>query len=232
MKGGHNVTGRGADESIKGTACDRARRGRNSDAGGLRNWTSAATELEDDQLQLSENKFSDRWPLKNYYNEDLLAYLFRPAPQIAYMEQMGAVVDSLIPTQSFGQLIRLVAAAESSAILTDPLADLQRIVQVALPRHQRVVDFVNTLYDVLLSRWATIYEKISSGFGLSIRPGLTWMDVAILLNTVIEGAWMRANDGSLPKLSTGDGVLVGAIFAMLPSIMKDSPPDWDQLYAV
>lgn len=51
-------------------------------------------------------------------------------------------------------------------------------------------------------------------YGLELRPGYTWLDVAEMLNAVADGPRMRAkNMGSVAALSTGDNVVVGAIRA-------------------
>ena len=60
-----------------------------------------------------------------------------------------------------------------------------------------------------LTNWAVLYEQIAGRYGLELRPGCTWLDVAEMLNAVTDGitsqrAWARS-----PPCRPGDGVVVG-----------------------
>ena len=80
--------------------------------------------------------------------------------------------------------------------------------------------------------WAEIYEDIAGSYDVRLRSGFTWLDLAVLFNTVIEGSTFRAHvEGSQPRLSTGDGVLSGAIFSMIPSLLVPPDGSWDRLLA-
>jgi hypothetical protein len=180
---------------------------------------------------LGENMFRHRWRRKDHYTEDLIAYLFRLGPQQRHLDDMFATSIALIDEISLGQLVRTLAAAEVDAMLADPLVALQAIVQTALPKHPRVQEFTRAQYEYLLPRWAQLYARVATAYGLSLKSGRTWDDVALLFNSVVEGALMRARvEGAETRLSNGDGVLAGAILAMLPSLL-DSAEDWDTCYA-
>jgi hypothetical protein len=187
----------------------------------------------DSPLLLSVAKFRERWRHKNKYTEDLLAYLFRTAPQEAYMREVKAAVDGLIATVSLGDLVRQLAHAELKMVLADPLFELHAIIEVALPNHPGVQRFLRAQEESLLPAWAEVYERIGMAYGVTLAPDYTWHDVAVLFNHMINGilSAARSAGGRVPVLSNGDNILVGAIFAMLPALFGLSPGEVDQLHA-
>jgi len=192
-----------------------------------------AEQVDTNQTRLlSDTMFRRRWQHKNRYTEDLIAYLFRLDPQYRHLETMEAAAEQLVRTVSFGDLVRTLAAQEMQLTANDPLLALQSILQAALPRHPRVREFVTAQYELLLPRWAGLYERVALAYGLRIRTGLTWMDMALLFNAVIDGTLIRARiDGNAPALSDGSGVLSAAIMAMVPSLLDPPTSDVDQLFA-
>lgn len=183
-------------------------------------------------LCLTPARYRERWRHKNLYTEDLLAYLFRVAPQRAYMQQVSSMVDELIATESLGGLIRKLAQAEMEMVVADPLFGLHAIVEVALPNHPRVQEFLRAQEHLLLPAWASVYERIAVAYGLTLRPRHTWLDLAVLLNSLINGilTTSRSMGGTVPVLSNGDSTLAGGIMAMLPSFFDDAA-DLESLYA-
>ncbi|MEQ3540796.1 hypothetical protein WHI96_18460 [Pseudonocardia tropica] len=184
--------------------------------------------------QLTPAMFKERWALKNRFTEDLIAYLFRATPQAAYMDTVRLVTESLIESESFGGLIRKLAASEIELVLSDPLFGLHSLVEAALPSHPKVREFLKAQEDTLLPQWAAIYERIAEAYGLQLADGFTWLDIAIIFNTVINGALMhaRSNGEGSQRLSSGQDTLTVAIFAMLPAILIAPTTDWDSLYVI
>jgi hypothetical protein len=183
-------------------------------------------------LHLSDNMFRNRWTHKNDYTEDLIAYLFRTGPQERHIEEMREAAAELIKDASLGDLVRSLAAAEMAAITADPLSAVQAIVQAALPSHPRVQEFARAQYDFLLPLWAQLYEEVTAAYGLTLVDRYTWSDVALLFNSVAESAFLRRRaEGQEPQLTSGDGVLVGAIFVMLPTLLVSCPADLDNCYS-
>jgi hypothetical protein len=182
---------------------------------------------------LGVNMFRHRWPRKDFYTEDLIAYLFRVGPRERHFEEVAETARARLKEASAGQLIRVLSAAETEAVIADPLAHLQAILQVSLPKHPRVQEFCRAHYDYVLPRWAQLYEELAAAYGLDLADGYTWNDVALLLNSVVEGVAVRARtEGSAPVLSNGQGVLEAAIIAMLPTLYANCPQDLDQLFPV
>lgn len=184
-----------------------------------------------EQDALSVNMFRRRWSLKNHYTEDLIAYLFRLDPQRRRLDSMDAIANRLMATASFGSLVSNLTAEALHQARTDPLSSLRMIFEVALPNHPRVREFATAHHELLLPRWAALYERVAAAYQLELAPGRTWRDVAIIFNTLLDGELMvTGRAGQPPRLSTGEDVLLGAIRAMLTSLVAN-PTNWDDLYA-
>jgi hypothetical protein len=167
--------------------------------------------------------FRDRWRYKSRYTEDLIAYLMRPALLARKLRTLRSALEALPPDTTLTDLVREMSRATLAATLEDPLWSLQTIVWVGLPNHPRVKTFLKINYEQLLTNWAELYQQVAQRYGLELRPGYTWLDVAEMLNAVTDGARMRAKGmGSVAALSTGDNVVVGAIRAMLPALFTNT----------
>jgi hypothetical protein len=172
---------------------------------------------------LTVGMFRDRWRYKSRYTEDLIAYLMRPALLQRKLTVVRDAMAALPAEVSLPQLIREMSRVVLAATLDDPLWSLQTMVWVGLPNHPRVKTFLKINYEQLLTNWAVLYEQIAGRYGLELRPGCTWLDVAEMLNAVTDGARMRAKGmGSVASLSSGDSVVVGAIHAMLPGLFVNA----------
>lgn len=184
----------------------------------------------DETWLLSVNQFRRRWNLKNHYTEDLIAYLFRLGPLAQRLDEMDAAADTLMTTASFGELVRALTGAVLHQARADRLTSLRMILEVALPSHPRVREFAAAQEELLLPRWAALYERVAVAYGLRLAPGRTWRDVAMIFNTLLAGELVATGrSGTPPRLSTGEDMLLGGILAMLSSLVAD-PADWDSLY--
>ncbi len=186
---------------------------------------------EAQELLLSVNMFRHRWERKDRYSEDLISYVFRLTPQLRRMDGVRAATTAMIGQVSLGELVRLLARAELEALRSDPLVCVQAILQSALPNHTRVREFCKAHLDELLPRWADLYRDVATAHGLALRPGRTWLDVALLFNTAIVGElhWTRVS--ARPTLANGESVLTGALLAMMPSLVDGLSDDVDQQFA-
>ena len=153
---------------------------------------------------LTVGMFRDRWRYKSRYTEDLIAYLMRPALLARKLRTLRSALDALPPDITLTDLVREMSRATLAATLEDPLWSLQTIVWVGLPNHPRVKTFLKINYEQLLTNWAELYQQVARRYGLELRPGYTWLDVAEMLNAVTDGARMRAKGmGSVAALSPG-----------------------------
>ena len=186
-----------------------------------------ADELDADRYKLlTVNMFRHRWERKDRYTEDLISYLFRPSSLQQHVEEMKDAAMATVGEASLKELVQLLAAAEVEYMLVDPISRVQAIVQTALPNHPKVRHFVLAQYDFILPRWAELYERVATIYGLKLKPDISWLDIALLFNTVTEGALLRARISQAePTLSNGERVLAGSILAMLPSLLEGLPGD-------
>ncbi|MEA2492878.1 MAG: hypothetical protein QOJ29_789 [Thermoleophilaceae bacterium] len=172
--------------------------------------------------------FRERWPLRALFSEDLISYLFRLAPQQQRLRQINAFVDDLPPDLTFEDIVRVVAETEMDGSLHQRDIGLQIVVQGAMPNHPHVREYVQATYETVLPAWAGIYEKVASHYGLRLRPGVSWLDMAMLFDAVLEGAALRDRcQTERVALSNGEPLLAGAIFALLPTLLEDFVPTWD-----
>jgi hypothetical protein len=172
---------------------------------------------------LTVGMFRDRWRYKSRYTEDLIAYLMRPSALQENISALRAALHSLPPDIPLTQLVRKMVGVVMSRTLNDPLWSLQTIIWVALPNHPRVQTFLKGKSEFWIAEWALLYEEVARRYGLTLRPGYTWLDVAELMNTVADGARMRAQGaGSVATLSSGENVVVEAVRALLPGLFIES----------
>jgi hypothetical protein len=198
----------------------------------LKRITEKAIEVNPrNELLLTDTTFRYRWARRDHYTEDLISYLFRLGPQQKRFEEMESTALQALRTVSLKELVQLLAAAEVDMILVDPIFNLQSILQAAIPNHPKVRQFSQDQYEMLLTGWASLYERIAVAYGLRLKSGSTWSDIALLFNAVVEGALVRARIyGKESVLSNGERVLAGAILIMLPSLMEGLPEDCSTLY--
>jgi hypothetical protein len=171
---------------------------------------------------LTVGMFRDRWRYKSRYTEDLIAYLLRPALLEQAIQDVAEAAREVPEDASFGEFVRQLVDRAMAVTTGDPLWSLQTLVWVALPNHPRVQDFLTARYEHWITHWAGLYQLLAHRYGLRLRPGYTWSDVAEVFDAAAEGARLRARAmGSLAQLSTGDDVLTGTILALLPGFFTN-----------
>jgi hypothetical protein len=182
---------------------------------------------------LSASMYRGRWEHKNRFTEDLIAYLFRLGPQQHRLDVFQDAARDYSRTLSLGQLVRSLASLVTETVLQDPISALQISMESALPRHPRVREFTKAQYELVLPRWAQIYEEIATAYRFTINPPSTWMDVSLMLNATMEGYVMRSRMENFPlQLSSGDNLLAGVIISVVKSLTTVSKTaNLDELFA-
>ena len=176
----------------------------------------------DHPRMLTVGMFRDRWRYKSRYTEDLIAYLLRPAQLEQAVRDVSEAAREIPEDASFGEFVRQLVDRAMALTTGDPLWSLQTVVWVALPNHPRVQGFLTARYEHWIPHWAGLYQLLAHRYGLRLRPGYAWSDVAEVFDAVAEGARLRARAmGSLAQLSTGDDVLTGTILALLPGFFTN-----------
>ncbi|MFC8728207.1 hypothetical protein [Streptomyces bacillaris] len=181
----------------------------------------AATVVPDTWLAggLNRQRYVDTWAHHHSYITDLITYIFRSAPTLRRVQSMTGEFVQAASDLSFGELIRVAAQAEIESALNDPILSLQALLQAALPRQPKIQAAVRKIEQEMLTEWTTLYEKVLTGYGLSLRPGVTARDMAELFDTMIEGVLLRARSGgSIPVVSTGQDIFTASLLVMLPAL--------------
>ncbi|MFD4879000.1 hypothetical protein ACFWOB_37370 [Streptomyces sp. NPDC058420] len=174
---------------------------------------------------LNRQRYADTWAHHDSYISDLIAYMFRSAPTLRRVKKMTAAFAQAANDLSLGELVRAAAEAEIESTLSDPIIALQTFFQAVLPRQPKIQEAVRRIEREMINEWANLYAVVLSGYGLTLRPGITAHDVAELFDTVIEGVLLRArSSGSVPETTIGQDVLTASILLMLPA-MCDVPPE-------
>jgi hypothetical protein len=169
--------------------------------------------------RLSVDRFGATWMNVQAYTEDLLAYLYRPAPYMRRVLAMRQTMAAMTTTMTLGTMVRAAAAAELEETTNDPIVALQTLVETALPSDARVRKLHRRVEEEAIHLWAELYAELFPAYGLQPRPGVQWLDVARLFSTVIEGALVgRRVRGEHVWLSSGDDMVAGAVLAMIPSL--------------
>jgi hypothetical protein len=170
----------------------------------------------------TDGRFKQAWPHHARFVEDVISYLFRLSPQRARLQLIEQMLDRLPKDLTFHELIEQLAEIELAGAMEDRNTALQIVVQGAMPNHDRVRAYVTATYDEVLPRWAAIYEKVATLYGLSLRPGCTWLDMAIMFDALLEGLALRVRcQAEAPTLASGRPALPGTILALLHGLLAE-----------
>lgn len=175
----------------------------------------------DQAAQLDRQRWLDTWRHQASFLEDLTAYLFRLGPSVRRIQEVQQALVEIAPTMPLGELIRVGAQAELTSTLADPIVGLQTFIQAALPRHPQISAAITTLESASLRMWADVYAAVLPAYGLELREDVTFLDLARLFDSMIEGMLLKARVASSllpPTLSNGDDLLAGTILNLLPSL--------------
>lgn len=184
---------------------------------------AAQWQEQDQEKLLTVNMYRGRWEHKNRFTEDLIAYLFRLAPQQRRLDHFERACLAMMGEVSLGQLVRRLSTAVSTMLVNDQLSALQHSIETALPRHPQVQEFSKAQYDLILPRWAAIYRRIGEAYGFGLRPGTTWDDVAIIFNALTQGYMFKSRSSvDALRLSSGEDLLAGSILLLIQA-MADLP---------
>jgi hypothetical protein len=174
--------------------------------------------------QLSRQKWADTWGYQSRYVRDIIAYLFRPGPYVVRIQESQRNLTRMLTSgMPLGKLVRAGVRAEVESNLDDPLAALQTFVQTALPTRPEIQEHARRLDEETIRLWAPLYEKIFPAYGLELRDGLHWTDLARTFTAVADGVLVRArirDNKTLDEISTGDDVLSTVILGLIPSMFR------------
>ena len=188
--------------------------------------------IKDPQLTaaLSEERWRQTWPAHDGFMQDVLAYLFRPGPYVRRIRDVQSMLISMMKNRPLlGPLVREAVDLEIKSNLADPLMALQTSVQAVFPSHPDVRRHLHRL-DGPLQLWARLYAVAFPAYGLTLRPGRSWFDLAYIYTTVADGVLLRtrSHDG-VECLTSGEDVLSAVILGMIPDIFEVARADVETL---
>jgi hypothetical protein len=180
---------------------------------------------------MSDERWRETWPTPDAFMHDVLAYLFRPGP---YVRRIRAVQSRLISMMKnrplLGPFVREAVDLEIKSNLADPLVALQTLVQSVFPTHPDVRRHLQRLDGTPLLLWARLYAVLFPAYGLELRPGRSWFDLAYLYTTVADGELLRARSHDRPeRLTGGDDILSAVILGMIPECCEIARADVEAL---
>lgn len=168
------------------------------------------------------NRLTHRWNAVAEYHRDLLAYVFRPTYHAARIRRVHESLNELL-TMTFGDLVRTLAVAESDGTGTDEMTVLQVTLQAAFPSDPEIRRLVSVQYAAAADAWSEIYAAILSAYGLAIpsTSELNLVDVAHILNLVVEGAGLRrAASTDAGTLSGGEHIATKTVQMVLSQALE------------
>jgi hypothetical protein len=171
--------------------------------------------------RLSKQRWADTWSNQSNFLEDTIAFLFRPAPFVVRTGTCQRELGTMIAGgMRLGEFVRAGVEAEMASNLGDPLVALQTFVETALPGNAVIRRHAQRLDDTIIDLWAALYRRVFPAYGLRLRPGAGWHDLARTFTVVAHGELMRARlrpGNELDRLSNGDDVLSTVILGLLSS---------------
>jgi len=179
--------------------------------------------------KLNVDRFTSTWGNQQAFYQDLLAYLFRPAPYMRRLDKLHPQLLELTHELTLGDWVRRTGKLEMDSILASPLVALHTSVVAARPQDFDVVDRVHRLRRLRLQRWADLYKQVFPAYGAPLRKDdMDWMEVAEKFSTVAGGAHMLAQSRPADGPSGVDGDQLGQLVVdLLPALFDINWGDVD-----
>lgn len=151
-----------------------------------------ATEILGLQQPKNNWRFEQFWSHQKDYHSDLIRYILRSAWYRDMVEEVGRRLDTGdLRTLTFGEMAATVAAEQQKLSQTNPLVALTFTLATALPEHPVVRELTAERYRKAVHLWAELYRKTGHKYGFQLRSGYSYEDLAIFLNTLIDGVIVR-----------------------------------------
>ncbi|WP_020511203.1 hypothetical protein [Actinoplanes globisporus] len=169
---------------------------------------------------LTEQRWNETWSSADDFLSDCFAYLFRPEPYERRIRDVQKRLFEIMRTEPpLGAFVREGVALEIKSLLADPLAALQTAVQATFPNRRDVRQYLERLDGNPIKRWASLYAFVFPLYGLKLRPGTEWFDVAYIFTTVADGVLLRTRSHDRwERLTGGSDVFSTVILGMLPDL--------------
>ena len=192
-----------------------------------------------DRAGYSTGAFYERWSNIDEYHQDLAEHLAAAADEAAVMEDLASIpgyVQASGETSALGTIL-IAADRDFHLLLEDPLQDAMQLLSVTWGRtrfQQQMADG----YRHLDHATGEAYGKVLRQLGREPRPPFDWDRIGVVLQSLVEGFWMRGkvDPESVPSSTeAGPGLyatVVAAVLAVLTQPAGDTATVDDTLRAL
>jgi hypothetical protein len=140
----------------------------------------------------NQGTFSDRWPYRDFYVEDLLSYSLWVAHAAESATIAHEAYSEIAGLRSFSEILHEAAYCVSRAKLANGSSRLTMITAAIADRYPELKHMMGESYRVVDEEWIPIYEALYQAEGLSLRPGVSFQDIADILSAVSGGLAVHA----------------------------------------
>jgi hypothetical protein len=139
----------------------------------------------------NQGTFEDRWPYRDYYIQDLLAYSLWGRHWAEHDAVPGTFADQLTAAASFAEAVHEAAYESCQAQLTTTSSRVWLITSAISDRYPAMKTAMAKVYRQLDASWLPVYEAAIAGRGLRLRPGITPDVLADILSALSSGISLR-----------------------------------------
>jgi hypothetical protein len=163
----------------------------------------------------NQGTFEDRWPYRDYFIEDLLAYSLWAKHWSERAAIARHAVQPLSHRPDFVQAVQEACYHECRAALTSPSARLWLIVNAIVDRYPEMKAAMSDIRLMMDSKWTPVYQVVLASRGLNLRSDVTPEKLRGMISALVTGMSMRINtdpdkamiDDENLRSALGDAVL-------------------------
>jgi hypothetical protein len=186
-------------------------------------WLSAQKVIDEvtrgGKLRGNQGTFEDRWPYRDYFVEDLLAYSLWVKHWSERIDLSREMVKSQSSYPDFDQAVQETLYRACRAANASTSARLWLIVSAIIGRYPELMSEMGQVRVVAEGALRSDSERIFADRGLRLRPGVTPENLAIMISALITGVSMRINTDPDPAAMIDDqrrtSLLGDAVLALL-----------------
>lgn len=123
------------------------------------------------------------------------------------------------------EVVRQVAIENTQAVADDPGFRVQLLATTVAAQEPELHVPLADMYEVVTESWAALYEEMFRSWGLKLRDGITFQQLADILTALGEGSSLRqaaAPSSRVLDLSDGSSLLGTGAMAVLASCLVSS----------
>jgi hypothetical protein len=136
-------------------------------------------------------KIRDRWPFKDRYVEDLLAYSLWVKHLAPNIQAAADSANELGSSEDLVEAIHKSAYREVQTTLGNSYFPVSLMTTAIGDRYPYLREAMGKSYDLLHQHWVPIYQALFEAYGLSLRKGVSYEDLADILSALSEGLAVR-----------------------------------------